>query len=213
MIFFILITCLLDNAWILWREIRCWTTVPCSFLRYSSGSSKNKQEYKPDIKLEYFDDNGRALTPKEVRLFFILCLVQFPMTSEKNFCFVWAFVQRSDESNSCSMLWPKGAKLLTFQPIRFKTGINFSRACRRFQIFSRVWRWLHVFKAFFPPFSPGSCFQFHCPDACHWFHVSPRFALVIRFITVVTGFRLYLFIWILIGLFRLFPHSLFTNVG
>lgn len=40
--------------------------VPCSFLRYGSGSSKNKQEYKPDIKLEYFDDNGRALTPKEV---------------------------------------------------------------------------------------------------------------------------------------------------
>ncbi|KAL9958679.1 hypothetical protein ACROYT_G035728, partial [Oculina patagonica] len=33
--------------------------------RYGSGSSKNKQEYKPDIKLEYFDDNGRALTPKE----------------------------------------------------------------------------------------------------------------------------------------------------
>lgn len=35
------------------------------FVRYG-GSSKNKQDYKPDIKLEYFDDNGRALTPKEV---------------------------------------------------------------------------------------------------------------------------------------------------
>lgn len=29
------------------------------------GSSKNKQEYKPDVKLEYYDDNGRSLTPKE----------------------------------------------------------------------------------------------------------------------------------------------------
>ena len=65
--FFILTTCLLDNLFILLGEIRCLTTVPCSFLRYGSGSSKNKQEYKPDIKLEYFDDNGRALTPKEVR--------------------------------------------------------------------------------------------------------------------------------------------------
>lgn len=29
------------------------------------GSSKSKQEYKPDVKLEYYDDNGRSLTPKE----------------------------------------------------------------------------------------------------------------------------------------------------
>ena len=38
-----------------------------SFSRHGGSSSKNKQEYKPDVKLEYYDDNGRPLTPKEVR--------------------------------------------------------------------------------------------------------------------------------------------------
>ena len=39
---------------------------PCfGFVRYSGGS-RNKQDYKPDIKLEYYDDNGRFLSPKEV---------------------------------------------------------------------------------------------------------------------------------------------------
>ncbi|RMX51409.1 hypothetical protein pdam_00012621, partial [Pocillopora damicornis] len=33
--------------------------------RHGGSSSKNKQEYKPDVKLEYYDDNGRPLTPKE----------------------------------------------------------------------------------------------------------------------------------------------------
>ena len=37
------------------------------FPRHGGSSSKNKQEYKPDVKLEYYDDNGRPLTPKEVR--------------------------------------------------------------------------------------------------------------------------------------------------
>ena len=39
---------------------------PCiAFVRYGGGS-RNKQDYKPDIKLEYFDDNGRPLSRKEV---------------------------------------------------------------------------------------------------------------------------------------------------
>lgn len=39
---------------------------PCfAFVRYGGGS-RNKQDYKPDIKLEYYDDNGRFLSPKEV---------------------------------------------------------------------------------------------------------------------------------------------------
>ena len=36
-----------------------------AFVRYGDGS-RNKQDYKPDIKLEYYDDNGRFLSPKEV---------------------------------------------------------------------------------------------------------------------------------------------------
>ena len=36
-----------------------------AFVRYGGGS-RNKQDYKPDIKLEYYDDNGRFLSPKEV---------------------------------------------------------------------------------------------------------------------------------------------------
>lgn len=36
-----------------------------TFVRYGGGS-RNKQDYKPDIKLEYYDDNGRFLSPKEV---------------------------------------------------------------------------------------------------------------------------------------------------
>ena len=43
-----------------------------AFARYGGGSSKNKQEYKPDIKLEYYDDNGRFLSPKEVQTAVIL---------------------------------------------------------------------------------------------------------------------------------------------
>ena len=42
-----------------------------SLSRHGGSSSKNKQEYKPDVKLEYYDDNGRPLTPKEVRFFFL----------------------------------------------------------------------------------------------------------------------------------------------
>ena len=39
---------------------------PCfAFVRYGGGS-RNKQDYKPDIELEYYDDNGRFLSPKEV---------------------------------------------------------------------------------------------------------------------------------------------------
>lgn len=48
-----------------------------SFCRYG-GSSKNKQEYKPDVKLEYYDDNGRSLTPKEVRWMFMLDFHSIP---------------------------------------------------------------------------------------------------------------------------------------
>lgn len=36
-----------------------------ALVRYGGGS-RNKQDYKPDIKLEYYDDNGRFLSPKEV---------------------------------------------------------------------------------------------------------------------------------------------------
>ena len=59
------------------------------FARYGSGSSKNKQEYKPDVKLEYFDDNGRPLTPKEVRF------IRKPLLAFRGFC---------DGTNSCSTL-------------------------------------------------------------------------------------------------------------
>ena len=63
--------------------LKWFNTVACLFARYGSGSSKNKQEYKPDVKLEYFDDNGRPLTPKEVRfirkpLFSCAVLRSFP---------------------------------------------------------------------------------------------------------------------------------------
>ena len=45
------------------------------FSRYG-GSSKSKQEYKPDVKLEYYDDNGRSLTPKEVLLCSLILMAQ-----------------------------------------------------------------------------------------------------------------------------------------
>ena len=45
-----------------------------SLSRHGGSSSKNKQEYKPDVKLEYYDDNGRPLTPKEVRFIFFYLL-------------------------------------------------------------------------------------------------------------------------------------------
>ena len=60
-----------------------------SFSRHGGSSSKNKQEYKPDVKLEYYDDNGRPLTPKEVR--FILNPLFFSAFFRAFFRSWWSF--------------------------------------------------------------------------------------------------------------------------
>lgn len=40
--------------------------------RYNPNSFKEKVGYKPDVKLEYVDEQGRQMNPKEVRFVIVL---------------------------------------------------------------------------------------------------------------------------------------------